>query len=445
VLLDDTLFATDADAVEADGARVVAIDVSGPAPVGSSRHADVRVLPSVLRDSAGNPADPQAPIAFGPFLNDLLVVSDDVGFVLANAGGSDSAPTLSNLVVFRPSTGAVVQVVDLAVPFARPGLLDSSGAPVPGGSFRQAGAEGIEFVPGDGATGSLWVAMSNFVIGAPSFGTVKYPGTVQVFDVDLAGSPVVSPTASTTILTGNYNPSAVSRLTTPGGRERVLVTVAGATALDASFRLVAVTNASVDVFDGDTRAYLGTFSLGLAGLSSTRPALGRDAAGHAVGFFPSSVNGEVYLLRLDGLMTSPVDPRRVAVLRGPHNGIAIDPSSAGGPGGNVTGIGLSPDGRTLLVSGFGDLFAFPTPRPGKLYALSLPGDLVDAPGFGIVRVPGTANLVTTPGRTLGALVLGPPGAGADVYVAVGGTLDLATFLGSGPASIGTLSTFGLIR
>ena len=165
-----------------------------------------------------------------------------------------------------------------------------------------------------------------------------------------------------------------------------------------------------------------------------------------MGFFPSSVTGEVYLARLDGLDDDPVDVTRIAVLRGVGNGIPIEPASAGGPGGNVTGVGLSPDGRTLLVSGFGDLFAFPAPKPGRLLALSLPDDLISGSQFGPKFVAGTTNLVTSPGRTLGALVIAPHlGNGPDVYVAVGGTLDSSTFLGSGPASIGTLTTFGLIR
>ena len=446
VRFQDTVFTTDADAVERDGARVVAVDASGAEPAPSLRFADTVVLPSHLVDSAGLPADPDAPIAFGPFLNDLLVAGERLAFVLANAGGSDSAPTLSNLVVFDPTEGEVIQVVDLAHVFSTGGpLLDSAGAPVPGGSFVQAGAEGLALVPTEDGRALLFVAMSNFVIGFPSFGAVKYPGTVQVFDVDLDAPAPVAPLPVRTLRTAAYNPSAVTLWRTAHGHERLLVTAAGTTAFDASFRLVPVTAASVEVYDRRGETLLGTFGLGLAGLSSSRPALGYDAAGHAVGFFPSSVTGEVYVLRLDGLDAQPVDAHRVAVLRGPQNGIPIDPSSAGLPGGNVHGIALTPSGRTLVVSGFGDLFAFPTPRPGRLLALSLPLDLVGGGSFGVGFVPGTTNLVTIPGRTLGALALGPSADGPDVYVAVGGAIDPVTFAGAGPASLGTLSTFGAIR
>ena len=77
-------------------------------------------------------------IGFGYFLNDVEIVSDTLGFVLANAGGSDSSPTLSNLVVFNPSTGAVIQTLPLHLPHtsASP-LFDSNAAPVPGNAFTQ--------------------------------------------------------------------------------------------------------------------------------------------------------------------------------------------------------------------------------------------------------------------------------------------------------------------
>ena len=137
---------------------------------------------------------------------------------------------------------------------------------------------------------------------------------------------------------------------------------------------------------------------------------------------------------------------RVAVVRGAGNPIPIDPDEAGGPGGNVAGLGLASDGRTLVVSGFGDLFAFPVAKPGRLLALSLPSDLVDGEAISGAFVPGTTAVATTPGRTLGGLVVGAfHEDGPEVFVAVSGTLSPTTFLGTGPASLGTLRTFGRIR
>lgn len=447
-----TLFVSDADAVEGDGATIVPLDVTGSAPVPSLAYAPATVHAGDLVDSLGAPASASSPIGFGFYLNDVRVVSTRLGFVLANAAGSDTVPCLSNLVVFDPQSGSIRQVVNLATTYSDgTTLLDSSGAAVPGNAFTQAGAEGVEYVPLASGKGLLYVAMSNFVFGAPSYGAVKYPGTVQVFDVDPAASqPIaarpVGTLATTTIRTRDYNPVAVSRFTPAFGPERILVTVAGTTGYDSSFRLVPVTPSSVEAYDAESLALLGRFELGLAGLSGIRPALGRDGAGHAVGFFASSVRGEVYLLRLDGLDFDPILPAWVSVLRGPNNGIPIDPSSSGGPGGNVAGLALSSDGRTLLASGFGDLFAFGGPTPGRLFALSLPADLVAQSGFGRDFVPGTANLVTQPGRTLGPVVIAATTSSSpEVYVSVSGSIDTSTFLGSSPASVGTLSTWGKIR
>jgi hypothetical protein len=452
VRLGEVLFTTDADAIEGEGARIVAVDVSGPHPVASPAHEDVVIEASDLVDSDGLPCDPNAPIGFGFFLNDLCVVSDRLGFVLANAGGSDSVPTCSNLVVFDPTAGDVIQTVNLANPYATGGgLVDSAGNVVPGGTFTQAAAEGIEFVPTAGGKGLVFVAMANFIVAGPSFGNVKYPGTVQVFDVDLAAAAPVSPRvtgphATQTIGTRDYNPSAVTRFTPQTGPERILISVAGTTAFDASFNLVPVTNASVEAYDAASQQYLGTFDLGLAALASSRPAIGRDGVGQAVGFFASSVLGEVFLLRLDGLDQELVDPTRVGVLRGPNNGIPIQPESAGKPGGNVAGLALSSDGRTLLASGFGDFFAVGGPAPGRLFALSLPVDIVESRQFPRVFVPGTSTYASAPGRTLGPVVLVPgTGGGAEVWVTVGGAVDPSSFLGLGPASLGSLHTFGAVK
>lgn len=447
-----TLFTTDADQMEAGGATIVPVDVGGPTPAVSQRFRPTTILPGDVFDSAGHAFDPDAPIGFGAYVNDLAVASDEVGFALVSAGGSDSDPALSNLVVFDPTRGVVVQVLDLATSVPAAGGTDSTGAPLPGATFRQSQAEGVAFVPTDGTDrGRLFVTMANIVFGAPSYGAVKYPGTVQVFDVDLADPVpvrrIASPGFATrTLVTHDHNPVAVTRLDLAWGGARVLVTNAGTTAYDASFRLLPASPASVEVFDPVSLDLLGRFDLGMVGLAGSRPAVGRDGAGHRVAFFASSVLGEVYLLRLDGVVTPTVDPTKVAVLRGAANPIPIDTNEAGGPGGNVAGLGLASDGRTLVVSGFGDLFAFPVAKPGRLLALSLPADLVDGAGITGAYVPGTTAVATTPGRTLGSLVVGAfHEDGPEVFVAVSGTLSSSTFLGTGPASIGTLKTFGRIR
>jgi len=451
----DTVFAVDADAIESAGARILAYDVSGPAPVTSSVYKGVTIHDSDLVDSQGQGVTALAPIGFGYFVNDVLVRAPDLAFALVNAGGSDSSPTLSNIVVFNPTSGALRQVLNLASLYTGGGpLFDSTGLPLPGNRFLQSGAEGMAYVPAPDGSGRLYVAMSNLVFGAPSYGSTKYPGTLQVLKVDAARPAPLSQipsglNTSTIVRTQGYNPVALATvLYDPGfGRlpiTRLLVTVAGTTGLDAQFKLVALTPASVEAYDGLSGRFEGAFGLGLAGLSAIRPALGQDAAGHHVGFYPSSARGEIYLLRLDGLFATAVDPTQLSVLRGPLNGIPITAAQAGGPGGNITGVALAPHGRTLAVCGFGDVFAVP-PQPGRLFLLSLPADVVSGSGFGANFVPGSSEFGAAPGHTLGHIVLVPnAGDRPDIYVNVSGSLD-ANFLGNGPASLGSLQTFGLVR
>ena len=81
---------------------------------------------------------------------------------------------------------------------------------------------------------------------------------------------------------------------------------------------------------------------------------------------------------------------------------------------------------------------------GRIVAKGTP-DEVRSSNDAFVRqfVPGTTNVVTTSGRTLGPVVFHSfNSSGPDVFVAVSGGLDGTTFLGTSPASVGTLETFG---
>src|SRR5207253_1898957 len=64
VAFDDTVFTTDADAIEAAGVRVVAVDVSGSAPAPSTTYATTTIHASDLVDSNGNPGDISHPVGF---------------------------------------------------------------------------------------------------------------------------------------------------------------------------------------------------------------------------------------------------------------------------------------------------------------------------------------------------------------------------------------------
>lgn len=452
-LFDGTLFVNDADQIEADGAWVLPLEATGPAPTPSARFKPFRLDVRDLVDARGRAGDLTDPIGFGFYVNDLTIVDEHLGLLLVNAGATDSPVALSNLVAFDPSTGLLRQVVNLAneVRMTAP-LVDSTGTAAAGNRFVQSQAEALAVTPTAGGT-RLYVAMANLLVGAPGFGSDRQRGTVQVFDVE-PGQPLPVRTRAAaglvtqTLLTQDYNPVALTPFTSDGDLlggpvPRLLITCGGISAYDASFRLVPASDASVEVLDAGDASYLGRFRLGLAGLAGTPPALGTDAVGHHLAYFGSSVTGELYVLRLDGLYTRGVDPTQLAVVRGPGHGIPVTAASSGGPGGNLTGLGLSPDGRTLVVAGFGDLFAG---VPGQLALLTLPDDVVTGGAFGPNFVPGSTLFATVPGRTLGALWV-RPGAGVrpDVYVLVGGTLDPATFTGSGPASVGTLTTPGLLR
>lgn len=452
----NTLFVTDADAVEAAGARILAFDISGDEPVASTTFATTTILDTDLIDTAGFAGNATAPIGFGFFLNDLRIVTATLGFVVVNAGGSDSDPALCNLVAFNPTTGQLRQVVDLAMPYTILGAAtDSAGNPVGGATIRQSGAEGMAYRQLSNGNGVLYVAMSNLIFGAPSNGATKYPGTIQVLDVTPGNAAPLTFAANGvlpfTIRTQAFNPVAIDVVTIPPvaptfpPRDRLLVTCAGTTAFDMDFNLVPTTASAIEAYDAATGTYQGRFDLGLVGLSAVRPAIGNDASGQFVGFFPSSVTGELYLLQLDGLLRDPINTNELAVLRGVLNGIPITAAQSGGPGGNLTSVALSPDGRTLAVTGFGDLFAFPTAIPGQLFLLGLPEDVVTGALFGTDFVPGSTQFASTAGRTLGGVVLAPnDGSRPDVFVNVSGTLD-GNFLGNGAASLGTLQTHGLVR
>jgi hypothetical protein len=110
----------------------------------------------------------------------------------------------------------------------------------------------------------LFVATSNLIRSSQ---TQFAPGTVLVFDFDPVSSPPrVGPLPSDAIvLTSGFNPTSLSRYTTPGGRELVLVGVSGAIALGTGSDLVR-TPSAIDVIDVASAELIATVPLGLAGL-----------------------------------------------------------------------------------------------------------------------------------------------------------------------------------
>ncbi len=451
----DTLFTVDADEIDSSNARIVPVDMTASGLVPSALFLPTMIRDMDLVDALGQPASLASPIGFGFFVNDLAVASPTLGFALVNAGGSDTRPNLSNLIVFNPSTGAIVQVVNLAIPYSdsTTQLVDSNGAYVNSSTFMQSSAEGIAYVPGINGQDLLYVAMANATNTYPA---IWNPGTLQCFRVTQGAPLPVSqfPEAgrsTRTLQTLHYNPVELSVIypqSPPGNppTPRLLVTVAGALGADANFNLIPATPAAVEAYDAVSGYREGWFAMGMAALAAKPPAIGQDGAGNYVGFFPSQITGEIYLLNLKGLYSPVIAPNQLAILRGVGNGIPIvQPSGASVPGRNISGVALSGDGRTLIATTFGDLFASPTPKGGTLYALSLPHNVVTGSGFGTQFVPEANEFAAANGRNLSSPLIYATGPMQDeVFAVVSGALD-ANFLGLSPASIGSLNTHDAVK
>ena len=455
VRIQNTLFTVDADEIDSSYARIVPVDMTPSGLTASAEYLTVVIRDTDLLDALGQPASLANPIGFGFFVNDLEIVSPSLGFALVNAGGSDSSPNLSNLIVFHPTAGAILQVVNLARPYSDPttALVDSNGVVIASGTFMQSQAEGLAYVPGAFGVDLLYVAMANATNTYPA---VWNPGTLQCYNVNPSVQSPVTPRpengrVTRTIRTAHFNPVEMSVIypQTVGGapaKARLLVTVAGALGADANFHLTPATPAAVETYDAQSGFREGWFAMGLAALAAKPPALGQDGAGNHIGFFPSQITGEIYLLNLNGLYTTTVSQNNLAILRGVENGIQlVRPGDASVPGHNISGVALSRDGRTLIATTFGDLFAQPAPRGGKLFALSLPNNVVTGSTFGTNFVPGTSEFVATEGRNLSSpLIVSDGPMDEEVFAVVGGALD-SDLLGTSPASIGSLNTHGAIR
>ena len=171
------------------------------------------------------------------------------------------------------------------------GLVDSLGDPIGANTRCDAGREGFATTFSADAVrvgDRLFVVTSNLIRSS----TAQFaPGTVLVFDFDLATTPPrVGPSARRAILTTTgYNPTSLAAHTTPSGRELVLVGTTGALALGTGSDLVR-SQSSVDVIDADSLELIATIPLGLAGLGFSglvsdptgRVALVGAAAGRSV-------------------------------------------------------------------------------------------------------------------------------------------------------------------
>ena len=210
-----------------------------------------------------------------------------------------STSNFEQVLVADPLTGQTVPVrieVDAAIPANRfpllpaPGTsamrtgistfaclfpeetLDSAGQPIGPEDFCDPDETGFfsNLTAGKAvAGGRLFVATSNLNSEVRFF-----PGSVLVFEwSELAGEITVRPSIDTPVLwTSGYNPTGMTRIETPGGRELVLVTVTGAIGSGTGASNI-VTEAFVDVIDPQEPRIVARIPLGFAGPSFDAPSV----------------------------------------------------------------------------------------------------------------------------------------------------------------------------
>ena len=168
------------------------------------------------------------------------------------------------------------------------------------------------------AGGRLFVATSNL---APGGGDRFLPGTILVYHWQRSGGSIeVEPDPTTPFLfTTGFNPTGLSRFTTPLGRELVLVTVTGAIGTATGAANVR-TEASVDVIDPSIPRIVARIPLGFAGPAFEGPAV--DPTGRTA-WLGASSQRQLYAVDL-----RPLDDPNL-YLGGPA--VALDGLTAGFP------------------------------------------------------------------------------------------------------------------
>lgn len=145
--------------------------------------------------------------------------------------------------------------------------------------------------------GKLFVATSNLV----KTQSVYLPGTILVFEwiEEPSSITVRTPVQDSILFTSGFNPTGMTAIETPGGRELVLVTVTGAI-LAASVPDSALTPSFVDVIDPSVPKIVATIPLGFGGASFNGAAV--DSGG-LLAWFGSSISRELFAIDLRALDT----------------------------------------------------------------------------------------------------------------------------------------------
>jgi hypothetical protein len=183
-----------------------------------------------------------------------------------------------------PGTEAPLAAVSTRTCLVPPeGAVDSRGVAVPLGCDASRPSFFSSFTSGAAvAGGALFVSTSNLGANAGRPDTQFLPGTVLVFDFDLAATPPrVAPAATAALFTTGFNPTHATAHRTRSGRAFVLVTVSGALGLvpddpttpEREAGGAALTPAAVDVIEVASRRLVATIPLGLAAASFDRIAI----------------------------------------------------------------------------------------------------------------------------------------------------------------------------
>jgi hypothetical protein len=144
------------------------------------------------------------------------------------------------------------------------------------------------------AAGRLFVATSNLASG-----TRFHPGTVLVYEwIESGGALRVRPDTATPVLfTEHFNPTGVTRFTTPGGRELVLVTTTGAIGSGTGAGNV-LGDGAIEVIDPVVPRIAAVIPLGRAGASFDPPAV--DPGGR-IAWVGASSHRQAYAVDLRSL------------------------------------------------------------------------------------------------------------------------------------------------
>jgi len=298
-------------------------------------------IPTLPPDSDGdgrNEGSPTLPLA--PALDGVLGIApglafatassyEEVIFVNADEGSlrsftvaTPASLSLGDYPLLPPpgSSAPRTAVSTLAcIPFP-PGALDSRGDPVESSPLCAAGSLLTTFTSGAAlAQGHLFVTTSNLGEDPGTANTQFLPGSVLVYDVDLASVPPrIAPSAlERAIFTSVFNPSDATPVVSPGGRPFVLVTASGAIGVREDDPRspaiegggVALGDAAIDVIDPVALQLVASVPLGAAGLSFDRLAVD---PGRRVAFTGSATGRHLYAIDLAALDAipplAPVDP-----------------------------------------------------------------------------------------------------------------------------------------